>query len=195
MIQKFYQTTVLLAGTFANSLDLGISRPQIRFGNLPAIFMKSVVWSLYIKMTKLQHYKGKHSKEHLFKRFIFSFIRNWQPDLTQQMFDAKNMMAAWDPSYGRYHTVAAVFRGPMFMKEVDEQMFGIQNKNSSNFVEWILYNIKTADCDIPSRELKMAAPLIGNFTKRISEQFAAMFKRKVCRFAHFFFIFIHCTLP
>ena len=58
------------------------------------------------------------------------------PELTQQMFDAKNMMAACDPRHGRYLTVAAVFRGRMSMKEVDEQMLGIQNKNSSYFVEW-----------------------------------------------------------
>ena len=40
------------------------------------------------------------------------------PELTQQMFDAKNMMAACDPRHGRYLTVAAVFRGRMSMKEV-----------------------------------------------------------------------------
>merc|ERR1712008_459058 len=43
----------------------------------------------------------------------------------------------------------AVFRGRMSMKEVDEQMLNIQNKNSSYFVEWIPNNIKTAVCDIP----------------------------------------------
>ena len=31
------------------------------------------------------------------------------PELTQQMFDAKNMMAACDPRHGRYLTVAAMF--------------------------------------------------------------------------------------
>jgi hypothetical protein len=40
------------------------------------------------------------------------------PELTQQMFDAKNMMAACDPRHGRYLTVAAMFRGRMSMKEV-----------------------------------------------------------------------------
>merc|ERR1719500_1690790 len=35
------------------------------------------------------------------------------PELTQQMFDAKNMMAACDPRHGRYLTVATVFRGRM----------------------------------------------------------------------------------
>merc|ERR1712156_489829 len=78
------------------------------------------------------------------------------PELTQQMFDAKNMMAACDPRHGRYLTVAAVFRGRMSMKEVDEQMLNIQNKNSSYFVEWIPNDVKTAVCDIPPRGLKMA---------------------------------------
>ena len=32
--------------------------------------------------------------------------------------------------------VAAVFRGRMSMKEVDEQMLNTQNKNSAYFVEW-----------------------------------------------------------
>ena len=73
------------------------------------------------------------------------------------MFDAKNMMAACDPRHGRYLTVAAVFRGRMSMKEVDEQMLNIQNKNSAYFVEWIPNNIKTAVCDIPPRGLKMVA--------------------------------------
>ena len=39
-----------------------------------------------------------------------------------QMFDAKNMMAACDPRHGRYLTVAAMFRGRMSMKEVDEEV-------------------------------------------------------------------------
>ena len=40
------------------------------------------------------------------------------PELTQQMFETKNMMAACDPRHGRYLTVAVVFRGRMSMKEV-----------------------------------------------------------------------------
>ena len=106
------------------------------------------------------------------------------------MFDAKNMMAACDPRHGRYLTVAAIFRGRMSMKEVDEQMLNVQNKNSSYFVEWIPNNVKTAVCDIPPRGLKMAATFIGNSTaiqeifKRISEQFTAMFRRKA--FLHWY---------
>merc|ERR1712146_482864 len=65
------------------------------------------------------------------------------PELTQQMFDAKNMMCAADPRHGRYLTCSALFRGRMSTKEVDEQMLNVQNKNSSYFVEWIPSNIKT----------------------------------------------------
>lgn len=32
-------------------------------------------------------------------------------ELTQQMFDAKNMMTACDPRHGRYLTCACIFRG------------------------------------------------------------------------------------
>lgn len=124
------------------------------------------------------------------------------PELTQQMFDAKNMMAASDPRHGRYLTVctfskiyclgfsskfnpfqvAAVFRGKVSMKEVDDQMQIVQNKNSAYFVEWIPNNVLTAQCDIPPRGSKMAVTFIGNSTaiqelfKRVSEQFSAMFK-------------------
>ncbi|CAF3352818.1 unnamed protein product [Rotaria socialis] len=112
------------------------------------------------------------------------------PELTQQVFDSKNMMAACDPRHGRYLTVAVIFRGRMSMKEVDEQMLNVQKKNSSYFVEWIPNNIKTAVCDIPPRGLKMSATFIGNSTaiqelfKRISEQFTAMFRRKA--FLHWY---------
>ena len=57
-----------------------------------------------------------------------------------------------------------MFRGKMSMKDVDEQMMNIQNKNSSYFVEWIPNNVKTAVCDIPPKGLKMSATFIGNST-------------------------------
>ena len=112
------------------------------------------------------------------------------PELTQQIFDSKNMMAACDPRQGRYLTVSALFRGRMSMKEIDEQMLNVQNKNSSYFVEWIPNNVKTALCDIPPRGLKMACTFIGNSTsvqqlfKRVSDQFTAMFRRKA--FLHWY---------
>jgi Tubulin C-terminal domain len=99
-------------------------------------------------------------------------------------------MAACDPRHGRYLTVAAVFRGKVSMKEVEEQMQNVQNKNSAYFVEWIPNNVLTAQCDIPPRGLKMAVTFLGNSTaiqelfRRVSEQFTAMFKRKA--FLHWY---------
>ncbi|KAL9649564.1 hypothetical protein ABK040_003242 [Willaertia magna] len=112
------------------------------------------------------------------------------PELTQQMFDAKNMMAACDPRHGRYITAAAIFRGRIATKEVDEQLFGFSNKSSSYFVEWIPNNIKSSICDIPPRGLQVAATFVGNSTaiqemfKRVSEQFTVMFRRKA--FLHWY---------
>jgi len=112
------------------------------------------------------------------------------PEITQQMFDSRNMMTACDPRHGRYLTAACMFRGRMSMKEVDEQMLNIQNKNSSYFVEWIPNNVKTAVCDIPPIGLKMSGTFIGNSTaiqelfKRIGDQFQAMFRRKA--FIHWY---------
>lgn len=112
------------------------------------------------------------------------------PELTQQMFDAKNMMCAADPRHGRYLTCAAMFRGRMSANEVDEQMLNVQNKNSSYFVEWIPNNIKSSICDIPPKGLKMSTTFVGNSTaiqetfKRVAEQFTAMFRRKA--FLHWY---------
>jgi len=112
------------------------------------------------------------------------------PELTQQTFDAKNMMCASDPRHGKYLTASVLFRGRMSTKEVDEQMMNVKNKNLSYFVEWIPNNIKTSVCDIPPKGLKMSATFIGNSTsiqemfKRVAEQFTVMFKRKA--FLHWY---------
>ncbi|MCJ1394039.1 Tubulin beta chain (Beta tubulin) [Xylographa bjoerkii] len=112
------------------------------------------------------------------------------PELTQQMFDPKNMMAASDFRNGRYLTCSAIFRGKLSMKEMDDQMRNIQNKNSSYFVEWIPNNVQTALCSIPPRGLKMSSTFVGNSTsiqelfKRVGDQFSAMFRRKA--FLHWY---------
>merc|ERR1739849_71631 len=74
--------------------------------------------------------------------------------------------------------------------ELTQQMFDVQNKNSSYFVEWIPNNIKAAVCDIPPKGLKMAVAFLGNTTaiqemfKRVAEYFTAMFRRKA--FLHWY---------
>ncbi|XP_064076209.1 tubulin beta chain-like isoform X2 [Vanessa tameamea] len=123
-------------------------------------------------------------------RNSFSFRAQTVPELMTQMFNPGNMMTACDPRHGRYLTVATMFRGQMSMKEVDDQILAIQNKNSSYFVEWIPNNLKVSVCDVPPRGLKMSATFVGNSTaiqeifKRISEQFTAMFKRRA--FLHWY---------
>ena len=83
-----------------------------------------------------------------------------------------------------------MFRGKVSMKEVEEQMQNVQNKNSAYFVEWIPNNVLTAQCDIAPRGQKMAVTFLGNSTaiqelfKRVSDQFTAMFKRKA--FLHWY---------
>jgi len=112
-------------------------------------------------------------------------------ELTQQMFDPRNMMAACDPRQGRYLTASAIFRGAnISTKDVDDHMMAVQSKNASQFVEWIPNNIKTSVCNVAPEDLQMSATFIGNSTaiqdlfKRISGQFSAMFKRKA--FLHWY---------
>lgn len=111
-------------------------------------------------------------------------------ELTQQIFDPKNMMTGSDFRNGRYLTCSAIFRGKVAMKEVEDQMRNVQNRNSSYFVEWIPNNVQTALCSIPPRGLKMSATFVGNSTaiqdifKRIGDQFSAMFRRKA--FLHWY---------
>jgi len=120
-----------------------------------------------------------------------SFAQFTVAELTTQMFESKNMMAATDPRQGRYLTASANFRGAtLSMKEIDDQMLSLRNKNSSYFVEWIPHNIKSSVCNIPPKDLKMSVTFVGNSTSikslfnRINEQFTAMFKRKA--FVHWY---------
>jgi tubulin beta len=81
-------------------------------------------------------------------------------------------------------------RGKVAMKEVEDQMRNVQNKNSTYFVEWIPNNIQTALCSIPPKGLKISSTFVGNSTaiqeifRRVGEQFTAMFRRKA--FLHWY---------
>ncbi|XVE92101.1 hypothetical protein REPUB_Repub01dG0068200 [Reevesia pubescens] len=92
------------------------------------------------------------------------------PELTQQMWDAENMMCAANPRHSHYLTASAMFRGKMSSKEVDEQMINVQNKNSTYFVKWIPNSVKSSVRDIPPRDLSMASTFVGNSTS-IQEMF------------------------
>ncbi|KAG2377668.1 hypothetical protein C9374_009184 [Naegleria lovaniensis] len=106
-------------------------------------------------------------------------------ELTSQMFNKKNMMAACDPTMGKYLAASAIFRGPdLSTKEIDDQMVNMQRKFSQNFVEWIPNNIKSSVCDVAPVGQKISGTFIGNSTaiqevfKRIGTQFQQMYKRK-----------------
>jgi tubulin beta len=112
------------------------------------------------------------------------------PELTQQMFHPKNMMCASDPRTGQFLTAAAMFRGNISTKQIDDQMLNVQAKNQHYFVEWIPNNIKSSVCDIPPAHLKMSTTFLGNSTsiqtmfRRVATQFALMFRRKA--FIHWY---------
>jgi len=111
-------------------------------------------------------------------------------DLTEQAFDARNMMAACDPRAGKYLTASIIFRGPVPTKDVDEQMLVTQNRNAAFFAEWIPHNIKSSICNTPPLGESSGCSLIGNNTaikdifQRIQTQFSAMFERKA--FLHWY---------
>jgi tubulin beta len=111
-------------------------------------------------------------------------------DLTEQAFDAKNMMSACDPRAGKYLTASVIFRGPVSTKDVDEQMLVTQGRNAAFFAEWIPHNIKTSICNVPPLGEGSGCSLIGNNTaimeifQRIQTQFSAMFERKA--FLHWY---------
>ncbi|PLB43446.1 tubulin beta subunit [Aspergillus steynii IBT 23096] len=126
----------------------------------------------------------------LTSRGASSFRAVTVPQLTQQMFDTKNMMTACDFHNGRFLTCSALFRGKVSMKEVEDQMRNVQSRNSAYFVEWIPNNVQTALCSVPPRGLKMSSTFVGNSTsiqelfQRVGTQFTAMFRRKA--FLHWY---------
>jgi len=94
----------------------------------------------------------------LTSRGAYSFRASTVPELTQQLLDLKNMTAGSDFRNGRYLTCSAIFRGKIAMKEVEDQMHAIQQKNSHDFVEWIPNNVL---CSIPRRGLKISATVVN----------------------------------
>jgi len=111
--------------------------------------------------------------------------------LTNQMFDSKNMMAACDPKKGKYLAASVIYRGEgVSTKDVDDQVQFIQNKEADRFVPWIPNNIKSSVCSVAPKGYKMTGTFVANSTsiqevfKRIGSQFSNMFKRKA--FLHWY---------
>eukprot|EP01025_Chloroclados_australasicus_P040831 TRINITY_DN4291_c0_g2_i1.p1 TRINITY_DN4291_c0_g2~~TRINITY_DN4291_c0_g2_i1.p1 ORF type:complete len:797 (-),score=79.39 TRINITY_DN4291_c0_g2_i1:752-3142(-) len=112
--------------------------------------------------------------------------------LANQMFQPNNLFAAADPRNGRFLTTAAIFRGRVSTRDVEEEMLKIQNKYSSYFVEWIPNNIKSSVCEVTPRvpPTDMSATFLSNNTaiksifQRIATQFNVMYRRKA--FLHWY---------
>ncbi|KAL7673953.1 hypothetical protein ACOME3_000235 [Neoechinorhynchus agilis] len=118
------------------------------------------------------------------------YMKMTVPELVRQCFDASNMMAACDPREGKYLTSACIFRGRISMREVEEQILNVKNKNSPYFVEWIPDSLKMAVCDIPPRGMPRSSTFLGNTTsictlwKRVGGAFSSMVKKKA--FLHWY---------
>ena len=102
-------------------------------------------------------------------------------DITEAVFDPKQMFMAPDVREGKYLTAAVTFRGGFSTKDVDAQMLNMQMKNTAYFVEWIPNNIKSSMCNIPNDGFGGNAVFMGNSTAmkllntRILEQFGKLY--------------------
>jgi tubulin beta len=102
-------------------------------------------------------------------------------DITEAVFDPKQMFMAPDVREGKYLTAAVTFRGPFSTKDVDEHMLNMQMKNTSYFVEWIPNNIKSSMCNVPNLGFTGNAVFLGNSTAmkllntRILDQFSKLY--------------------
>jgi len=119
-----------------------------------------------------------------------AFIRMSVADLTQAVFDRKNLLVACDPRFGRYLTAATIFRGQISSREVEHTVAELQRKNSAQFVEWIPDNVSVTLCTVPPVGQTQAATCLANSTavqelfKRTLTQFTAMYKRSA--FLHWY---------
>jgi len=109
------------------------------------------------------------------------FTSKGAKDITEAVFDPKQMFMAPDVREGKYLTAAVTFRGPFSTKDVDEQMLNMQMKNTQYFVPWIPNNIKSSLCNIPNSGYSGNAVFMGNTTAmkllntRILDQFSKLY--------------------
>eukprot|EP00826_Nyctotherus_ovalis_P051802 TRINITY_DN6493_c0_g1_i2.p1 TRINITY_DN6493_c0_g1~~TRINITY_DN6493_c0_g1_i2.p1 ORF type:complete len:244 (+),score=2.62 TRINITY_DN6493_c0_g1_i2:86-817(+) len=136
-----------------------------------------------IGFSPMRNYASAHSKSVYYRPLTV-------PELSSEMFDSKSTMCAANPKCGLYFSATAIYRGPVSIREVDEQMCNVMNKGYSFFVWWVPHNLKADICTVPSRGLKMSATLIGNSTaiqevfKEKADQFAKLFRRRM--FLHWY---------
>ncbi|KMQ91211.1 tubulin beta chain [Lasius niger] len=120
----------------------------------------------------------------LIPEFKDPYTKNTVRTLIQHMFKSESMFVNCDPKKGQFLTAAAIFRGRISPKDVDENMHHLQNLYRSNYVEWIPHNIKTAICDIAMPNTDISATSLSNTTAiqsvftELLDQFQIMFQKK-----------------
>ncbi|KAK7461878.1 Tubulin beta-2 chain [Stygiomarasmius scandens] len=111
-------------------------------------------------------------------------------ELTQALFDRKNLFVACDPRFGRYLTAATIFRGSVASREAEYAVLDLQKRNAAHFAEWIPDNVSVSLCSVPPVGQKQAATALANSTAiqelftRTQDTFTAMFKRRA--FLHWY---------
>ncbi|KAJ3995069.1 beta-tubulin 2 [Lentinula boryana] len=105
------------------------------------------------------------------------------PELTQALFDRKNLLVACDPRFGRYLTAATIFRGKVASREAEVAVHDLQTRDSQHFVEWIPDNVSVSLVSVPPVGQKLSATALSNSTavqelfQRTLGTFSAMYKR------------------
>ncbi|KAK8853392.1 hypothetical protein IAR55_004096 [Kwoniella newhampshirensis] len=111
-------------------------------------------------------------------------------DLTAAIFQKRSLLAAIDPSFGKYLTVSVAYRGKLSMRDIENAVWDFHNKNSEHFVPWIPNSSLTTLCTVPPLGQTSAATLVANTTaisevfKRSHGQFRQLFKRRA--FTHWY---------
>ncbi|WWD19821.1 hypothetical protein CI109_104285 [Kwoniella shandongensis] len=111
-------------------------------------------------------------------------------DLTAAIFQKRSLLAAIDPTFGKYLTVSVAYRGKLSMRDIENAVWDFHNKNSEHFVPWIPNSSLTTLCTVPPLGQTSAATLVANTTaisevfKRSHGQFRQLFKRRA--FTHWY---------
>ncbi|XP_070499056.1 tubulin beta-8 chain-like [Chironomus tepperi] len=110
--------------------------------------------------------------------------------IVQQLFSPDFRMADFECHDEKLLTCAAIFRGRVSSRDVEEAMVDLQHCRKEMFARFIPNNIKTAICDVPPREVDMSATLLSNTSaitvifRRLIEQFDRMFEKRA--FMHWY---------
>lgn len=111
-------------------------------------------------------------------------------DLVNQLFDPCFQMISNKCGVGKYLACAAIFRGHVSTRDVDEAIAAVQKEKSHMFTNWIPNSVKSAICDIPPLNLLSTATFLANTSAsssifdRLIDQFSTLYDKKA--FIHWY---------